>query len=300
MNTVLATAPMSPAAAPGRFSAIGYGMRLAFQWRLLVLWAALLLIPALLASGPIWSALGGAFDHSTHAADLAQRLDGVAVADLQGLYKKGAGKIDGFFQLGFVLTVLLSPLLTGIAATAARAPARLGMRALFKGGLEQYPRMFGMLLWSAVPLGVAFALGAAAGAAVDKQAEKAIVETDVSTIGILANVLLAVLFALAHTTVDAGRAVLTLDRRRVWPFKAWWDGVKLVKRRFLASVGSYLAITLAGGVVLAALAYARIQASSGNWGLFALGLLLTQLGALTIAWMRCARLFALVKVAGSA
>lgn len=277
-------------------AALLHGMRLALQWRLLLLWVAILLIPTLMAALPAWSLLGDALDHSTRAAELAQRLDMLAVADLESLHNLQGGAINAMVKSGFVLTLLLSPLLTGMAATAARAPAPLGMRALVAGGLQQYPRMFYMLLWSIVPLGLAIAIGAAAGGAVDEQRAHAIRASDVDTIALLAKVLLFGLLALAHMSVEAGRAVLVLDRRRVSPFKAWWDGVKLMRRRFLGSVGVWLAVTALGGVFAAALTYARIQVDGPGMGSFLAGLGLTQAVVLVIAWMRCARLFALVRV----
>ncbi|MGZ3180950.1 MAG: hypothetical protein ACXU8N_00800 [Telluria sp.] len=269
------------------------GMKLALQWRLLVLCTVLLLVPMLLATYPFWTNLSEAFDHSVRAAELAQRLDGVAVSDLELMFKKQMGFVNAGLMLAAIVTLLLSPLIAGIAATVARAPEKLGMRAMLAGGGAQYRRMGYMLLWSLVPLGLVFAINGGFAAAIGKQEEKAILETDLDGLRMTAHIVFLALFVFVHATVDAGRAVLALDRRRVSPFKAWWDGVRLVLRRPLATLGGYVVVTVLGLAVAGALAFARLQASSGSGGGVLLGFVLTELGVAALVWMRCARLFAL-------
>jgi hypothetical protein len=301
MNTMtdLSVNHAAHAAIP-RAGAIRHGMKLALQWRLLVLCAALLAVPMLLSVYPFWTNLSAALDHSVHAPELAQRLDGVALADLiQDVFQKQMEFVDAGLVLALIVTLLLSPLIAGIAATVARAPEKLGMRAMLAGGGQQYRRMAFMLLWSLVPLGLVLAIRGGFGAAIGKQEEKAILETDLDGLRMLAHIVFLVTFVFVHATIDAGRAVLALDRRRVSPFKAWWDGVKLVCRRPVATLGGYLLVTAVGLAVAGALAVARVQASSGSGGGVLLGFVLLELGVMALVWMRCARLFALVGQAGT-
>ncbi|MGB9107287.1 MAG: hypothetical protein WCC39_01235, partial [Telluria sp.] len=100
-------------------------MRAAMQWRLLLWWAVLLLLPTLAASLPVWQMLGANLDHSTHAAELAQRLDMLAIADLMSnARERFLPAIGGGGMVALALTLLLSPLLAGMTIYAARAPKR--------------------------------------------------------------------------------------------------------------------------------------------------------------------------------
>jgi hypothetical protein len=282
----------------GRFSLrlpVAFGaMRAALQWRLLVLWAVLLLVPTLLAVAPAWGTLARAFDHSVHAAELARRLDLVALKDLIILFKTADPSRN--MPLAVLVTALLSPLLAGMVACAARADAPLRLRELVAGGIAQYPRMLGMLVWALVPLGVALGIGSGLSQAAKHHADHALLAADADFaqhLALLGNVLL---FALAQLSVDAGRAMLALDRRRANPVGAWWDGVKLMWRRPVATIGSMLVIAICAAVVVGGLGVLRIALDGPGTGLFVLGIVLTQLGSLTLGWMRCARLFALVEL----
>lgn len=284
---------------PFTFAAVPRAARSALQWRLLLSWVLLMLIPTVILSAPLWSMFSDSLDHSVHAAAFAKQLDMTVFADLMALHGK---RIDAFNLaaiLALATTLLLSPLLTGMAATASRAPETLRMRALLAGGLTEYPRMLRMLVWSIVPIGIAIALGGAAMDAAGEQLDKAIVEADVDAIHYAALALAVFLFAFAHATVDAGRAALTVNRRRTSAVKAWWSGLKMVLRQPLASLGAYLAISLVGLGLAAALAVGRINVAGWNTGMFLLALLLTLLTVAVLGWMRSARLFAMVELAGA-
>jgi hypothetical protein len=295
--------PATPALAakPRRFAlrlgATVGAMKAALQWRVLVLWAGVMLLPTAIVALPFWSTLGGALNHSVHAAELANHLDLVAVADLQFAFKGQGALVPTTVMIAVALTLLLSPFLNGMVATATRAVERPSFRELVAGGVEQYPRMLFMLLWAVVPLGVAFMVFGIADGAADGIAEKAITPSDASHAHMAALVVSLLMVAFAHTSVEAGRAVLALDRRRVSPFKAWWDGLKLVLRQPLATLGSYVILTVAALAVMGLLGVARLHANGAGIGAFWLAMLLTQLIALTVAWLRCARMFALVELA---
>ena len=128
----------------------------------------------------------------------------------------------------------------------------------------------------------------------------AIVPSDASLAMTAAQVLAALLFLVVHATLDQGRAVLALDRRRTSAVKAWFAGLRVLARRPLAVMGTYLGVTILGLVLAALLAVARINTPPLGVAGFIGALLLTQLAVAVLAWMRCARLFALMEVARGA
>ncbi|KQV78542.1 hypothetical protein ASD15_22315 [Massilia sp. Root351] len=270
--------------------------RAALQWRLLALWTIALLLPTLALALPFWSHFSASFDHSVHAAALAQRLDLSNIADLMSdpgrnplAMKLGAG-------CALLLTLLLSPLLTGAVATAARFGGTPAMRDLFAGAVAEYPRMCRMLLWAVAPLGAALGLGGALQHLAGSGADSAITPDEGQVLRIAADAIAALLFALALATLDVGRAVLAADRRRRSAVIGWWHGLRLLARRPGAMLGSYLAISLAGLAAVAALGLARIHLPHVGTAGFLWALLLTQAIAMLLAWMRAARLFALIGI----
>lgn len=289
-----------PSAAPSRLPAPLRATRPALQWRLVLLWLAALLLPTLAASLPVWNMLGAAFDHSVQAAELARRLDLVSITDLIGTGKQYGAAVTSGGIAALVLTLLLSPLLTGAAITAARAPQTPGFAALVAGGVLEYGRLARMMIWALLPLAL---VGAVAGVAFDaagKQEAAAIVAVDASLALTGAQILAAVLFLVVHATLDQGRAVLALDRRRTSAVKAWFAGLRVLARRPFAVLGTYLGLTVLGLGLAALLAVARINTPPLGVAGFVGALLLTQLAVAVLAWMRCARLFGLMEVARGA
>ncbi|UUZ50047.1 hypothetical protein LP420_08415 [Massilia sp. B-10] len=128
----------------------------------------------------------------------------------------------GLSIIALIVTLLLAPFLSAMAAMAARAPGTPGWRELVADGLADYPRMLRMLVWSVVPLGLAAALGSAAIDAASEHGLSAITAADASLWSTLAMVLTGVLLALAQASLDAGRAQLAIERRRSSAVKAWW------------------------------------------------------------------------------
>jgi hypothetical protein len=270
-------------------------MRAALQWRLMLWWAVLLLLPTLAASLPVWQMLGANLDHSVHAAQLADKLDMLALADLVGSARERFGAAIGSGGIvALALTLLLSPLLAGMTIHAARAPQRPGFIDLLSGGAQHYARMFRMLVWSVVPLALAGILAGLAFKVAGKTAESAILESDAEHASRLALIAAVVVFALVHATIDAGRALLANERRRRSAIVAWWGGVRLMLRRPLSLLGVYVAITGIGLVLAALLALARLQVPALGAGGTAAAFLLTQLAVLVLGWMRSARLFAMM------
>jgi hypothetical protein len=270
--------------------------RAALQWRLLALWTIALLVPTLALALPFWLQFGAAFNHSVHAAELAQRLDLSNIADLMGEMTRNPAAIQLGAGTALVLTLLLSPLLTGAVATAARHDGKPALRHLFAGAVAEYPRMFRMLLWAVVPLGAAIGIASGLQSLADSGADKAITPSEGQYLRGAAGILTALLIALALATLDAGRAVLASDRRRRSAVVAWWHGLRLLARSPGAMLGSYAAISLLGLAVAAVLGLGRIHLpTAGTMGWLA-ALLLTQLIAVILAWTRGARLFALIGI----
>ncbi len=272
-------------------------LRPALQWRLMLLWLLGLLLPALVASLPVWRMFGAAFDHSVQAGVLAQRLDLAAITDLASLHPQHAAALGGGGLVAVVLTLLLSPLLTGAAISAARAPAPLGFAALAAGGVREYGRLLRTLVWAIVPLGLAAFLGGIGAGAASDHAAGAVLESSASNAQLGATVVMAILLLLAHATLDAGRAQLALDRRRRSAVLAWVAGLKLLVRRPLATLGVYFGVTIVGFGLAGLLAVARINVPALGLGSLLGGFALAQLAVLVLAWMRCARLFGLMELA---
>ena len=277
--------------------AVPRAARAALQWRLLLLWVLWMLIPTAIIGLTVFQTLSAQLDYSVHAAALAKELDMTVLADLMAAHGKNAAAFNSAGVLALIVTLLISPLLTGMASTAARAEGTLGFRALTAGGLTEYPRMLRMLVWSAIPLGLAAALGGMALDAASKHEAAAIVESSASGANYAALALSVLLLALAHATLDAGRAALTIERRRTSAVKAWWSGCKLLLQRPLATLGVYLLITAVGLALVAALALGRLNVSGASLAGFLGALLLVQLTVAVLGWMRSARLFALVELA---
>ncbi|MCS0589284.1 hypothetical protein ACFQ09_22300 [Massilia norwichensis] len=270
-------------------------IRAALQWRLMLWWALLLLLPTLAASLPVWQMLGANLDHSVHAPALANKLDMLAIADLMGSVRERFGpamSLGGIVALA--MTLLLSPLLAGMSIHAARATRRPGFIDLLAGGAQEYARMFRMMVWSAIPLLIVGIVAAVAFKVAGKSAESAILESDADRASHLALIATAVAFVLVHATLDAGRALLANERRRRSAIVAWWGGVRLMLRRPLSLLGVYVIVTGLGLLLAALLAVARLHVPAlGGAGTVG-AVLLAQLVVLVLGWMRSARLFAMM------
>ena len=270
-------------------------MRAALQWRLMLWWALLLLLPTLAASLPVWQMLAANLDNSVYAPQLAERLDMLAIADLIGAVRDRFGiamSLGGIVALA--LTLLLSPLLAGMSIHAARATRRPGFIDLLAGGAQEYARMFRMMVWSVIPLIVVGVVAGIAFKVAGKSAERAVLESDADRASHIALMATAVVFVLVHATLDAGRALLANERRRRSAIVAWWGGVRLMLRRPLSLLGVYVLVTGLGLLLAALLAVARLHVPALGGGGTVGAVLLTQLAVLVLGWMRSARLFAMM------
>ena len=278
-------------------AAIGRGLRGAMQWRLWVLWALVTLACAVLAALPAWGWLGAAFDHSVHADAIANGEAPALFADAVMSRNAPLPLLGGSAMAGALLMLMASPLLAGATIAAIRSPARLGFGDLLRGAIGEYGPMLRMLLWSALPLGAAIAVGAAiAGANADAH-EHAVLASELDTGRRIALVVGGLLFVLAHASLEAGRGWIAADGRLRSVLKAWWRGVKLLLRRPVAVLAAWLATSLVGFALFALAMSLRHHVDGPGMGALLLGLGVSSLAAMALAWGRIARLYAMAALA---
>jgi hypothetical protein len=197
-----------------------------------------------------------------------------------------------------ILMLLLSPLLTGATIAAIRSRARLGFGDLLRGAIAEYGPMLRMLVWSVVPLGAALLVMSVILGANESAHEHAIEGSAVATGRNIAFVVGAVLFVLAHASLEAGRGWLATDGRLRSALKAWGRGVKLLFRRPIAVLLAWLVTTLLGLALALLFAWLRQFAGGAGLGGFLLAMLLGCGIAMGLAFGRIARLYAMSALAG--
>jgi hypothetical protein len=282
----------------GGLGAAFAALKSALQWRLLLLWILATLLPVLLVATPLWATLQAQFGHSLYAADIAAGRNVPLL--IQGLMKIGEhlGWLGVSLGATTVLMLLLSPWLTGMVVASLRAGRRLGFGELVHGGLSEYWRLLRMLLWSVIPLGIAAAIGGGVIAALGKSTEQAILASEVDNASRIGLVVAAVVFVLAHATVEAGRGWLGADRNRHSVVAAWWHGVKLLLKRPLATLLVYLVASLVGYGLALLFAWLRVRVDGVGMGAFVLSFLLGQAVVAMLAWGRIARVYGMADLAG--
>jgi hypothetical protein len=281
----------------GGLGAAFAALKSALQWRLLLLWIIATLLPVLLVATPLWATLHAQFGHSPYAADIAAGRNVPLL--IQGLMEIGEhlGWLGAGLGATTVLMLLLSPWLTGMVVASLRAGRRLGFGELVHGGLSEYWRMLRMLLWSVIPLGIAAAIGGGVITALGKSTEQAILASEVDNASRIGLVVAAVVFVLAHATVEAGRGWLGADRNRHSVVVAWWHGVKLLLKRPLATMLVYLVASLVGYGLALLFAWLRVRVDGVGMGTFALAFLLGQAIVAMLAWGRIARVYGMAALA---
>ena len=267
----------------------------ALQWRVLLLWVIALGVVALIAAFPVWRALDGALSHTVDAARHALGLDALALADLGRLFQKDASVSFGVL-ISLVLSVLLSPWLTGVMLAGMRygAAGRLGVLA--GEGMREYGRQLRLMIWSLLPLGIAIGLGSWWMDIANTRAEEAVLASSARNGDRLALIAAALVFVLAHAGIELTRARIAVldDTRSV--IRAWWRSFRLFLRRPLAVLGLYVLVCVIGFAVVLALAWLRSRVAGIGWGAFILALVCAQLVVVALAWVRLARLRALAAV----
>lgn len=269
----------------------------ALQWRLWLLFAAASLLCALVAALPAWNWLAQVLNHAVQADAIAEGRAPTLLLDALLSHDAPHGVLAESGYLGAILMLLLSPLLAGAAVAAARSRVQLGFGDLLRGAVSEYGPMLRMLVWSLVPLGLALLAGSMLIAANETAHEDAILASDADTGRTIALWITGTLFVLAHASLEAGRGWLAADGRLRSALKAWWRGLKLLLRRPVAVLGIYLATTLFGLLLAAALLLLRQHLGHGGVAALLLGLLLSSAIAIALAWSRIARLFGMQALA---
>lgn len=270
----------------------------AMQWRLLLLWVLLLLLPTAVVSLPVWRALSGALDHSIHAQEWATRFSATMVGDVMSALQVSSW-FNGLALLGMLLTLLLLPFLNGMVVGAGRAGRALGFSHLLQCGIVEYGRMFRLMLWSIVPYAVMGGLIGVALHMADGVADKAVLESQADRASHLALFVAGVLFVLAQAIVESGRAAFIADTGLRSATRAFGRGFMQLLRRPFSTLISYLLISVIGYAIALALGIGRVHTAAVGFTGLLLAVLLAQLVVLVIGWVRVARLFALAEVARS-
>lgn len=270
------------------------------QWRLLLLWIATSLLCALIAAVPVWGWLAGVLNHAIEAPAIGAGQAPMFLFDALMAPNAPMGVLSESVFVAPLLMLLASPLLVGAGLVAARASKPLGFGELLRGGISEYGPLLRLLLWSVIPLGIALLLTGMLVGANQKAHEHAILAAEVSQGRNIALAIGALLFVLAHAGLEAGRGWLAADARLRSALKAWWRGMRLLRRRPLATLSAYLLPTLCSLVLALALLWLRQHADGASLGGFLLAALLGCAIAAALAWGKLARLFAFKALAEDA
>lgn len=274
------------------------GFRRATRWRLLLLCVLLSLVPAAIATLPVWGFLSGLLDHAPRAALLTWGLEGSWLPDLtRALGGSPPGQaIPGWMLSSLVVALLFAPALTGAVLAEAGSDHPLHFRPLLTGAGRFYGRMFRMVLVGVIPLGIAAALAVALRKGTDRAVERMVTEGAAASRERWTVVAALALLFVAHLTLDAGRARMASRPDRRSAFTAWLSGTWLVLRRPLHALSIGLAGALAGPVLGLVLMAIRERLPAGpRWAVVA-GVLLAQLAAAAVGWGRAARLAGLARL----
>jgi len=271
----------------------------ALQWRLLLLWVLLLLLPTAVVGLPLWRELGSLLGHSVQASAWAQSFHAMMFGDVLGQLGRDSGWLGGAGFAGLVLTVLLLPWLHGMVISAGRAGRTLGFGHLLQSGLIEYGRMFRLMLWSLLPYAVAIGLAVVVMHAADNRAEDAVLQSEADAASHAALWAAGVLFVLAQAIVESSRAAFVADVGLRSATRAFGRGLMQVLRRPFSTLLAYLVITAIGLGVALALGMWRVRTPAVGAGGFLLALLISQLAVAVTGWMHAARVLTLARVAGT-
>jgi hypothetical protein len=280
-----------------RSAGLGSAMRAAVQWRLLLLWLVIMLIPASAVALPLWRVLGGLLDTSVHVSEWAQHFNGLMFSDVIFALVDHTESLGAAAIIGLVITLLISPFVDGMIVGSGRAGSVLGFGGLLQNGLQEYWRMFRVMLWSVLPYGILMAVMSATGHMTSKYAETAILESQVDTYSNVMHVITLIVFVLVQSIVESARAAFIADVTLRSATRALWRGVRQLVKRPVKTLLFYVTVTVVGLLLASLFAVARIHVTAFGGVGFLLALLLGQLIVLMIGWMRTARLFALAEVA---
>ena len=130
MNNTLPQSGRARGVRPGGFSALAAGLRHGLQWRLLLAWTALMLLPTLLLALPVTGWLHAQFGHSVQAGAIAAGNELPLLAEaLLSIGEHGAW-LGGSALAATLLALLLAPWLAGMVIASIRTGFTLRIGAL--------------------------------------------------------------------------------------------------------------------------------------------------------------------------
>jgi hypothetical protein len=274
------------------FAAIGQGALGGLQWRLMLLWMLITLLPTLVVALPLWAVLDRLLGHSVHAGSWAAHFDGLMFSDVFSALRDANGWVGMAFVAGVLITLAISPFLTGMVVAGGRANRALGFGGLLQGGAMEYGRMLRLMILSLVPYALFALVAQGASTFAEGKVDAAMLPStaDLYEHGTLAVGL--IFFVIAQGIVESARAQFIADIGLRSAFRAIGRGFMQFMRRPFATVFVYLTITVVGGVLAVLIASWRGHTTGVGGGL-PTGFLIVQLGVAVVAWMRTARLLAL-------
>lgn len=273
------------------------GLVFSLQWRPVALWILVLALPAILGVAPLYAALAAMLDHLPDGDALARGFSLSQAGDLMAALGDSGGAIRIALLASALVALLVSPWLTGVAIGAARAQRPPTLRELVAGAFSEYPRQLRLLLWAGLVYALALGLFGLVSYWADERAQGLTLETSAQWGFHLATLVGALAFLAAHASLETARAFLVVRPSDGGALRAWWRAVKLMLRRPLQLSGLYLLVMLVALAVAAVIALVRIRIEAIGVPMFALALLLANLGVAALAWGRVARLRALAHLA---
>jgi len=283
---------------PG-IGAVFSAMLAALQWRLLLLWLLIMLIPATIVAVPFWRVLAGMLDHSVHAAAWAQHFNAMMFGDVGFALSENVGWLGGTAILGLAITLAVSPFLDGMIIGSGRAGRTLGFAGLLQSGLVEYGRMFRLMLWSLLPYLAVVGVAMLGSHLAEDHADKAVLESQADLWSGAAHWALLIAFVLSQCIVESARAAFIADITLRSATRALGRGVNQLLRRFIRTVFFYLVVSAVGLLIATAAGVGRIHVTAVGAAGFLVALLLSQLLVVAMGWMRMARLLALATLGRS-
>jgi hypothetical protein len=276
-------------------AAVGAGALGGVQWRILLLWILVTLLPTLVVALPLWGLLDSLLGYTVHAERYAAHFDGLMFGDVMaGMADNPTVGMAAF--AGVLLTLAISPFLTGMVVASGRAGRALSFGALLQGGATEYGRMLRLLILSLIPYAIfAIAAHGLSSFAADK-ADAAFLASVADRWGHAALGVTVLVFVIVQCIVESARAAYIADVTLRSAFRALGRGFMQFIRRPFATLLVYVAVTLVGGILAVLIASWRGHTTAVGSGTL-VAFLIVQLGVVVVAWMRTARLLALARLA---
>lgn len=279
------------------WGALVAGLQRGLHPELLLAWTVMLWLPAAVLALPsaLWLYLH--FGHSPQAALIAADSSGGPLAEAMRQASGEGALLAANGALALLLSVLLSPWLSGMIVAQIRTVYRLRMGGVLRAGLGEYPRMLRMLAWSLLLMAVAATVGVLVTKALGALAAGLMPDAAWPLPAHAGWLLPGLLVVLVHITVEAGRGWLGADLALNSVFEAWKRGLALLLRQPGETLIVYLGTSVVGGALALGFLYLRAVLGADGWTYWLLGLVCTQLVVASMAWGRSARLHGLADLA---